>query len=220
MENTTTSAVFNKRIEHTLLKPDSTLLDIKNLCAETIQHQFYGVCVPPFFVRDAVRFLDGGAKVITVVGFPMGYSTIPSKVEEIKRALDEEADEIDLVVNICAIKSNQWSYIRNEIDSVSRAVSLKGRQMKLIVETGLLLRDELLKLLPIAVENDVVFIKTSTGFNGAGATVEDVKFLRENLSPKIKIKASGGIKTREFADRLIAAGADRLGASNSVSLIL
>jgi deoxyribose-phosphate aldolase len=155
-----------------------------------------------------------------VVGFPMGYSSIPAKVEEVKKAIDEGADELDMVVNISAIKSGHWSYIRNEIDSVIRAVAIKGKVMKLIVETGLLTRDELKLLLPIAEANDVHFIKTSTGFNGDGATVETVKFLRQNLRPNIKIKASGGIKSFEVAERMIQAGANRIGSSSSVNIAL
>ena len=184
---------LHKVIEHTILKPDCTLDNIRSLCEETLQYKFLGVCVPPFFVKDAVRFLDEQAKVITVVGFPMGYSTIPSKVEEIKRALDEGGDEIDAVVNIAAIKSGNWLYVKNEVDSMIRAVSLKGKLMKLIIETGLLTKDEIRKVLAIAEANDVHFIKTSTGFNADGATVEVVRFIRENLNPKIKIKASGGL---------------------------
>jgi deoxyribose-phosphate aldolase len=211
---------LHKVIEHTILKPDCTLDSIHRLCDEAIQHKFYGVCVPPFFVRDAVRFLNEQAKVITVVGFPMGYSTIPSKVEEIKRALDEEANEIDAVVNICAIKSGNWNYVKNEMDSMMRAVSMKGRIMKLIIETGLLTRTEMKQVLTIAEANGVHFIKTSTGVNADGATVEDVKFLRENLNPKIKIKASGGIKSLEMAEKLLISGADRIGTSNGVQIVM
>jgi deoxyribose-phosphate aldolase len=212
--------MINKIIEHTILRPDSSLEDIRRLCDEAIQYQFYGVCIPPFFVKDAARFLNEQAKVITVVGFPMGYSTIPSKVEEIKRALDEEADEVDMVVNISAIKSGNWSYIKNEIDSTMRAVSMKGRIMKLIIEAALLTKDEIVEICRIAEQNEVHFIKTSTGFNADGATVDMVGFLRDTLSPKIKIKASGGIKSLDKVQSLLNAGADRVGTSNSVSIML
>jgi deoxyribose-phosphate aldolase len=211
---------LHKVIEHTILKPDCTLDSIHRLCDEAVQYNFYGVCVPPYFVRDAVRFLNERVKVITVVGFPMGYSTIPSKVEEIKRALDEEAHEIDAVVNICAIKSGNWNYVKNEVDSMMRAVSMKGRIMKLILETGLLTKIEMKQVIEIAEANDVHFIKTSTGFNADGATVEVVKFLRENLKPKIKIKASGGIKSFEMAEKLLISGADRIGTSNGVQIAM
>jgi deoxyribose-phosphate aldolase len=211
---------LHKVIEHTILKPDCTLDNIHRLCDEAVQYNFYGVCVPPYFVRDAVRFLNEQAKVVTVVGFPMGYSTIPSKVEEIKRALDEDASEIDAVVNICAIKSGNWNYVKNEVDSMMRAVSMKGRIMKLIIETGLLSKNDMKQVMAIAEANDVHFIKTSTGVNADGATAEIVKFLRENLKPKIKIKASGGIKSFEMAEKLLLSGADRIGTSNGVDIAL
>ena len=211
---------IHRAIEHTILKPDCTIDDIRRLCEEALQYNFYGVCVPPYFVKDAARLLNEQAKVVTVVGFPMGYSNVPAKVEEIKRALDEEADEIDAVINICAIKSNNWNYIKNELDSVARAVSMRGKVLKLIIETGLLTKAEMKQVIKIAEDNDIQFIKTSTGFNGDGATVEIVKFLRENLNPKVKIKASGGIKSFEMAEKLIHAGADRIGTSNGVQIVL
>ena len=209
---------INRVIEHTLLRPDCSLNDLRQLCDEALHYNFYGICIPPYFVRDAVRLLNEQSKVITVVGFPMGYSTIPSKVEEIKRALDEGADEIDTVVNIAAIKSGNWNYVKSELDSTMRSVSLKGRIMKLIVETTLLTRAELNQLLPIAEANDIQFIKTSTGLHG-GATVEIVEYLRQNLAPRTKIKASGGIKTREQVEQFLAAGADRIGTSNGVAIV-
>ena len=211
---------IHKAIEHTILKPDCTIDDIRRLCEEALQYNFYGVCVPPYFVKDAARFLNEQVKVVTVVGFPMGYSNVPAKVEEVKRALDEEADEIDAVVNICAIKSNNWNYIKNELDSIARAVSMRGKVLKLIIETGLLTKAEMKQVIKIAEDNDIQFIKTSTGFNGDGATVEIVKFLRENLNPKVKIKASGGIKSFEMAEKLLHAGADRIGTSNGVQIVL
>jgi deoxyribose-phosphate aldolase len=210
---------IRKTIEHTNLRPDCTTETIRQLCADALQHAFYGVCVPPYYVRDAVRFINEQAKVITVVGFPMGYSTIPSKVEEIKKALDEGADEVDAVVSIAAVKSGNWNYIKSELDSMMRSVSLKGKVLKLIVETGILTRDELSKLLPIAEQNEVHFIKTSTGFNGIGATIDDVKFLKATLKNKTKIKASGGVKTQEQAEKLLNAGADRLGTSSGLQML-
>jgi deoxyribose-phosphate aldolase len=123
------------------------------------------------------------------------------------------------VVSIAAIKSGNWNYVKNELDSMMRSVFLKGKVLKLIVETGILTRDELSKLLPIAEQNEVHFIKTSTGFNGVGGTVEDVRFLRANLQGKTKIKASGGIKTQEQAEKLLNAGADRLGTSSGLQML-
>lgn len=211
---------MHKAIEHSNLKPDCTVDDIRKLCEETLQYKFQAVCVSPYYVKSASRFLNEQAKVATVVGFPMGYSTISAKVEEIKRAIDEDADEIDAVVNINAIKSNNWNYIKSEIDSLSRAVSMRGKILKLIIETGLLTKDEMKQVIKIAEDNAVQFISTSTGISADGATVEIVKFLRENLSPKVKIKASGGIKSFDIAERLLLAGADRIGTSNGLQIIL
>ncbi len=211
---------LNKLIEHTLLKPDSTLDDIRRLCDESLQYQFFGVCVPPYFVKDAARFLNEQAKVATVVGFPMGYATIPAKVEEIKRAFDEDADEVDAVINISAVKSGNWSYVKNELDSMMRAVSIKGKIMKLIIETGLLTKAEIKQVLEIAQDKSVQFIKTSTGFNDGGVTPEVVQFLREHMPPKMKINAFGGIKTFERAENLVHAGADRIGTSEGVHIAL
>jgi deoxyribose-phosphate aldolase len=210
---------INKLIEHTLLRPDAKLSEIKELCDEAILHKFYGVCVPPYFVKDAVRFLNEQAKVISVIGFPMGYSTIPAKVEEVKKALDEGANEVDAVVNLCAVKSGNWNYVKSEMDSVVRAAMMRGKIIKIIVETGLLTRDELRLLLPICEGQDVQFIKTSTGVNAAGATVDDVKFIRQNLRAGIKIKASGGIRTLDQMERLLVAGADRIGTSTGVAIV-
>jgi deoxyribose-phosphate aldolase len=207
-------------IEHTNLKADCSHYDMELHCQEALQYQFGAVCIPPYFVKDASRWLSERAKVVTVIGFPMGYATIPSKVEEIKKAFDEGADEVDMMINLCAVKSQSWAYIRNELDSTMRAVFMRGKQMKFIVETGLLSGDELLKILPIAVSEEVQFIKTSSGYHGSGATVEAVKFLREQLPPNVKIKASGGIRTASEAMQMLTAGADRIGTSHSVAMML
>jgi deoxyribose-phosphate aldolase len=210
---------FASIIEHTLLRPDTTTKEVQILCEETVQHGFHGVCIPPFHVREAARRINEKAKVITVVGFPMGYSTIPAKVEEIKKAIDEGAAELDAVINIAAVKSGSWSTIKTEIESMSRAVAMRGKVLKLILETSLLTEAELLKIFPIIENEDVAFVKSSTGYAKGGATVKSVQFLRENLSPTIKIKAAGGIKTSDFAEQLLHAGATRIGSSASIDLI-
>jgi deoxyribose-phosphate aldolase len=210
---------LHKVIEHTCLRPDCTLENIRQLCIEAAQYQFYGVCVPPYFAQEGRRLLQDDLKLITVIGFPFGYSMIPAKVEEIKRAIDDGADEIDAVINISAVKSGQWNQIRNEMDSMSRAVSLKGKVIKLIIETGLLTQAEIEQVLTIAEANDIHFIKTSTGVGSAGANAQIVQFIRERLSPKIKIKASGGIKSFAQTEQLLAAGADRIGTSHSVTIM-
>lgn len=211
-------------IDHTILRADSTLDDIKKICTEAIRFNFPIVCVPPFYVKNAKDILREESegtpvKVATVIGFPMGYSTTAAKVEEIKRAIDDGASEVDVVVNICAIKSGLWNYVHNDIDSTVTAAHLKGKKVKIIFETGLLSEEEILKLCEICNEAKPDFVKTSTGFNGDGATVQIVHFLKSNLLPAIKIKASGGIRTREDALRLVEAGAKRIGSSASVRLM-
>jgi len=206
-------------IEHTLLKPDTTTEQIKELCQEAIQHNFVAVCVPPFFVRIAASELEKHpTKIVTVVGFPMGYNAIPAKVEETKRAIDEGADEVDMVVNIAAVKDANWNHVRNDIDSVSTAAHLKGKAVKVILETGLLSGKEIKQLCQICEELEVNFVKTSTGINAGGATPEMVAFLKENVN-KTKIKASGGIRTQAIAIQLLKAGASRIGTSAGIKII-
>lgn len=207
-------------IEHTILKADTSLNAIKKLCKEAIDNEFVGVCVPPYFVKDAKTLLKNTpVKLVTVVGFPLGYSTTPSKVEEVKKAIDEGADEIDMVINIAALKNKDYAYVGNDISSLATLVHLKGAVLKVIIETALLTKEEKVKILEICDEIGVDYVKTSTGFAKEGAKVEDIELMRSKLSDKIKIKASGGIKTKQQAIELIKAGADRLGASSGVKLV-
>ncbi len=207
-------------IDHTVLRADCTLEDVKRVCAEARQFQFPAVCVPPFYVSHAVNLLaDTKVKVATVIGFPMGYSTTSAKVEEMKRAITEGAMEMDVVVNICAVKNNNWNYVRSDIDSMVMTGHLKAKTVKVILETGLLNERELAQLCEICLDIKPDYVKTSTGFNGEGATVEVVRLMRELLKDQIKIKASGGIRTREDAIRLIEAGAKRIGSSSSVMIM-
>ena len=208
-------------IEHTLLKPDSALPDVRRVCEEALRHQFAGVCIPPFFVRDAKRILgeENKVRVVTVVGFPMGYTAIAAKSEEIKRAIDDGADEIDAVVNIAAVKSQNWNHVHHDIDSIVRATHMRGRVSKLILECGLLSTDEIRRLCELAREAGVHYLKTGTGFHGHPATVEMVRTLRAFGGADLRIKAAGGIRTREAAEALLEAGADRLGTSMGTALL-
>jgi deoxyribose-phosphate aldolase len=208
------------RIDHTLLKADTSEKDIKKLCAEAKEYGFAAVCVPPYFVRKCKLWLnDTRVKVCTVVGFPLGFAHTPAKVEEARRAIDEGADEIDMVINIIALKAGDWNYLKNELTSAATIVQLRGGKLKVILETGLLTNEEIIKACELCRDMTVDFVKTSTGTIQPGATVEVVKLLRANLPSSIKIKASGGIRTKQFALQLIEAGADRLGCSTSVSLV-
>lgn len=206
--------------DHTILRPDCTDSDIEKVCREAVEYNFSAVCVPPFFVKKAISCLgEQSVKVATVVGFPMGYSSTPAKVEEIKKAIDEGVHELDAVVNIAAVKNGSWNYVRNDIYSIVTATQLKGKHVKIIFETSLLTEDEILKLCEICKETGPDYVKTSTGFNGEGATPDMVRLLRENLPKAIKIKASGGVRTKEDAQRLIDAGANRIGSSASVLIM-
>lgn len=207
-------------IDHTLLKPDCTVSAVQKICEEALAHEFAAVCIPPYFVKDAAAMLEHSkTKVATVVGFPLGYSATPAKVEEVKRAIDEGASELDAVVNLSALKSNNWNFLRNEMESLVTACHMRGKVLKMIFETGLLTQEEIVKLCQVAVDVDLDFAKTSTGYNGPGATVEVVKLLRATLPKKVKIKASGGIKDRQTAEAMIQAGADRIGSSSSVAIV-
>ncbi|MEQ1747079.1 MAG: deoxyribose-phosphate aldolase [Saprospiraceae bacterium] len=209
-------------IEHTLLKPDCSLDEVRRLCDEAIKHGFVGVCIPPFFVRDAKRALgddDSRVRVTTVVGFPMGYTAIAAKSEEIRRALDEGADEIDAVLNIAAVKSGNWNHVRHDVDGIARAISIRGRTSKLILECGLLTEDEIRQVADIAREVGFHYLKTGTGFHGHPATPEMVRLLKSLAGEKMKVKASGGIRSRTAAEALVKAGADRLGTSASLDIV-
>lgn len=208
-------------IEHTVLKPDTTVADVRRLCEEAQQHKFAAVCVPPLYVRDACRILGENrrVRVATVVGFPMGYSAIPAKSEEIKRAIDEGADDIDAVINIAAAKSENWNHVERDIEAVARATHMRGRTLKLILECGLLLEEEIKKVCDIAHAAHVEWLKTGTGFHDRPATVEMVRSLRATAPGNIRIKAAGGIRNAKDAEALIAAGANRIGTSASLDII-
>lgn len=207
-------------IDHTLLKPDMTFADVERLTSEAKANGFAAVCVPPFFAQEAVKQLEGTpVQVATVVGFPLGYSPTSAKVEEVKNCIDKEVDEIDAVVNIAAIKNKKWAFVTNDIQSVTTAAHLQGKVVKIIIETGMLTTAEIERVCEICTKAEVDYVKTSTGFNGQGATVEVVKLLRELLPDSIKIKASGGIRTKDDALQMIEAGADRIGTSAGVTLV-
>jgi len=207
-------------IDHTILKPNCTIEEIKLLCDEAETHGFKTVCVPPYYVEDASKFLKNSpTKISTVVGFPMGYSAIPAKVEEIKRAINDGVDEVDVVVNISAIKKGDWGHVKNDIDSVTRAAHMKGKVIKLIFETNLLNQEEIKQLCVIASEQGVDFVKTSTGLHGSGATVETVQLLKDCLPSKIKIMAFGDINTAHEANKMIESGASRIGCSTGIAIV-
>ncbi len=207
-------------IDHTILKANTRLKDIEKLCQEAEEHNFFAVCIPPYFVRNATMFLKNSTvKVATVIGFPMGYSATPSKAAEIQKAIDDGVDEIDVVINLSAVKSKDWNYVKNDIETMTVAAQMRGKSIKVILETSILNQREIKKICELCVAAGVNFVKTSTGFNGEGASVEVVEFLRKNLPDTIKIKASGGIRSAKKALKMIDAGADRIGTSSGVKII-
>lgn len=210
---------LNKYIEHTILKADTAEKDIEKLCSEAMENDLFGVCVPPYFVKMAKQKLTKSkVKIVTVAGFPLGYSSTPAKVEEAKKAMDEGADEIDMVINIAALKNGDYNFVKNDILSLATIIQLRSRKLKVILETALLSEDEIIKACQICTEVGVDFVKTSTGFSTRGASVEDIKLMKANIGANIKIKASGGIKTKEQALAMIEAGADRIGTSSGVEI--
>ena len=211
---------INSYIDHTILKPTTTLAKIEKLCSEAIQYQFAAVCVPPLFVKKAKEILDNSIiKTATVIGFPFGYNAIEAKVAEIVLAMVDGADELDMVINISAIKNNDWNFIASEINTIMPIIKSKDKIIKVIIESGILTDDEIIKCCDIYGAAGVDYVKTSTGYAETGATLHAVELIRAHLADSIKIKASGGIKSYEFAKELIGAGADRIGCSSSVKIM-
>jgi deoxyribose-phosphate aldolase len=211
---------LNKLIEHTNLKPNCTKEDIAKLCKESLDLDLLGVCVAPYFVKQAKNtLLHSPVKVVSVVGFPFGYSAVSAKVEETKKAIIDGADEIDMVMNISAFKSDDIKTVKNDIQSVVTACHLQNKKAKVIIETAFLTDEEIIKICDIAAECRVDFVKTSTGYATLGAEAEKVNLMRKYLPKGIKIKAAGGIKNKSQALVLISAGADIIGSSNSIKLL-
>ncbi|EIJ78926.1 deoxyribose-phosphate aldolase [Bacillus methanolicus PB1] len=206
-------------IDHTLLKADATKEQIRKLCEEAKEYKFASVCVNPGWVRFAGELLKGsGVNVVTVIGFPLGATTLETKVFEAKNAIENGAAEIDMVINIGALKSGDNDFVEKEIRAVVDAV--KGKALtKVIIETCLLTDEEKVRACELAVKAGADYVKTSTGFSTGGATVEDVKLMRKTVGPDIGVKASGGVRSAEDAKNMIEAGASRIGASSGVSIV-
>lgn len=209
---------FAKAIDHTLLKPEATSQDIRKHCEEAKKYSFYAVCVNPCYVSLAKEvLLVSEVKVCTVVGFPLGANETQVKAFETSCAINEGADEIDMVLNIGALKNREYDLVSADIRAVVNAAQTKP--VKVILETCLLNTDEKLIACKIAVDSGAQFIKTSTGFSTQGATAEDVQLIRNFVGPKIGVKASGGIRDQETAMKMLTAGANRLGTNSSLAII-
>lgn len=206
-------------IEHTNLSPTLVIRDIDQLVDEARQFNFFGVCVPPFWVKRAQREIGtANIALVTVAGFPLGYNMTETKLDEIKRAIDNGADEVDVVWNVSSFKTGiPWTKI--EIAKCSKITHDHQKLLKVIIETAYLSDEEITEACKLCADAGVDFVKTSTGFAPAGAKVEHVALMRSVLPNEVGIKASGGIKTREQAIAMIEAGADRLGTSSGIKLI-
>jgi deoxyribose-phosphate aldolase len=207
-------------IDHTLLKATCRSSDIIQLCREAIEFNFAAVCIPPFLVKEAVDALKGSpVKTATVIGFPMGYSSVESKLSEIQTAIRDGAEELDTVINLIALKNGNRSYLEKEMQQQVELIHQKGKIVKVIVESGILSKDELIQCCHLYGRMGIDYMKTSTGYAEKGASVSDVQIMRAELPSEIKIKASGGIRHYCFAKELIEAGAERLGCSSSLQIV-
>ena len=206
-----------EKVDHTLLNVDSTFASIIKLCDEAIQYKVASVCIAPYFVKNVKDYVENKMQICTVVGFPNGYNTKQCKLFETSNALENGADEIDMVINIGALKEGKFKYVEEEITEVKKIC--KQKILKVIVETCLLSREEKIEMCKIVSFSGADFIKTSTGFSTCGATLDDVKLFKNYVSKGVKIKAAGGIKTLKDAEGFINAGADRLGTSRIIKLL-
>lgn len=206
-------------IDHTVLKPDAKEEDIRKLCEEAKEYGFATVCVNPCYVPMVKHLLqDSNVGITTVIGFPLGANTITTKTAEAEEAIENGATEVDMVINIGALKDKKYDYVRDEIKAVVHTVN-KRAVVKVIIETSLLTDEEKEKACLLAKEAGADFVKTSTGFSGGGATKEDIELMRRTVGDVMGVKASGGVRTRQDAEALIKAGATRIGASASVAIM-
>ncbi|MGC8972411.1 MAG: deoxyribose-phosphate aldolase [bacterium] len=207
-----------KYIDQTLLKPQTTIEEMRIFLEEAKNYKFYAVCINPWFARLAVETMKGsGVKVGIAIGFPLGATTTKTKLYEAGEALENGADELDMVINIGALKSKDYEYVENEIKEI---VNLAGKKVvKVILETCYLTDEEKITACKIAMSGGASFVKTSTGFGPGGATVEDVRLMRQIVGDKLGVKASGGIRTLEDVLRMISAGANRIGTSSGKAIV-
>jgi deoxyribose-phosphate aldolase len=207
-------------IDHTLLKPEASREQILNLCAEADRYGFASVCVNPVWVTTAAEALkESASKTCTVIGFPLGAGTTATKVFEATKAADDGADELDMVIDIAAARAGERERLVTDIRAVAEVAHAKDKLLKVIIETCLLENDAKVLACEAAVEAGADFVKTSTGFNGPGATVEDVALMRATVGPDLGVKASGGVRSREDALAMIDAGATRIGASSGIAIV-
>lgn len=209
---------YNTMIDHTALKADTTKEAITTLCKEAKEYEFASVCVNPTWVSYCAELLKGASvKVCTVIGFPLGANTPETKVFETTNAINNGADEIDMVINIGALKDRNYELVAKDIKSVVEAA--KGKCVKVIIETCLLTKEEIEKVCTIAHDAKATFVKTSTGFSTGGATIEDVALMKKTVGAALEVKASGGVRSFQDMVNVVEAGATRIGTSSGVSLV-
>ena len=209
---------LNKYIDHTILKATASSSDVQKLCEEAIEHEFYSVCVNGCYVADAKHLLQGtDVKVAAVVGFPLGAMTTAAKVFEAKEAIENGASEIDMVINVAKLKDGEFEYIENEIRQIKEAIG--DNVLKVIIETCYLTDEEKVKACELSLVAKADFVKTSTGFGNGGATYEDVKLMKSVVGDNAKVKASGGVRDKETAQKYVELGAERLGTSSGIDIV-
>ena len=209
---------LNKYIDHTILKATASGTDVQKLCEEAIEHEFYSVCVNGCYVADAKQLLQGtDVKVAAVVGFPLGAMTTAAKVFEAKEAIENGASEIDMVINVAKLKDGEFEYVENEIRQIKEAIG--DNVLKVIIETCYLTDEEKVKACELSLVAKADFVKTSTGFGTGGATYEDVKLMKSVVGDNAKVKASGGVRDKETAQKYVDLGADRLGTSSGIDIV-
>lgn len=204
-------------VDHTLLAQTATWEEIKELCDDGITYGTASVCIPPSFVKCAKQYVGDRLKICTVIGFPNGYSTTVVKVFEAKQAIEDGADEIDMVINLGMVKEREWTALDEEMCALREAT--QGKILKVIIETCLLTDEEKIRMCELVTRAQADYIKTSTGFSSAGATFQDVALFAKHVGPNVKIKAAGGISTLEDGERFLELGAQRLGTSRIVKII-
>jgi deoxyribose-phosphate aldolase len=206
-------------IDHTLLKPEATRQQIESLCQEAKEYKFASVCVNPTWVSTAKELLqDSGVMVCTVIGFPLGATTSETKAFETKNAIEHGAEEVDMVINIGALKDHNDKLVEEDIRAVVEAAKGKAHT-KVIIETSLLSEEEKIRACELSVKAGADFVKTSTGFSTGGATAEDIALMRRTVGPELGVKASGGVRSTEDVQKMIEAGATRIGASSSIAIV-
>lgn len=206
-----------KYVDHTQLKAFATWKDIKKLCDEAIEYKTATVCVPPCYVKRIFEEYNSSLKICTVVGFPLGYSVTEAKVLETKRAIEDGADEIDMVINITDVKNGDFEAVKKEIIALKEVCG--DKLLKVIIETCYLTEEEKIKMCQVVTEAKADYIKTSTGFGTNGATIDDIKLFKNNVGKDVKIKAAGGIKTIKDMEEFIKEGSERLGTSSAINII-